>query len=240
MRSELLLKTPADMKPATGDIYPPFAADDNVFQSSYQDDEGNLWFGTLRSGLYRARKQIVRAFSTAEGLIDNNVYPVFENDDGTLLVGTTSGLFNLRDERFAPVESPKSPVTAIGRDFAGRVVFSGSGDLYVREANRSVPFLRGKIPEQKTIHAIHTDRENAFWIGAENGLTRYKDDEAKVFTIGEGLAGNDVKVIIDARDGGIWIGSYGGLSYYKNGRFTEPHRARALRRRGRHALDRNI
>jgi ligand-binding sensor domain-containing protein len=41
-----------------------------------------------------------------------------------------------------------------------------------------------------------------------------------VFTADNGLAGNDVKIIIDAKQGGVWIGTYGGLSLYKDGKLT--------------------
>jgi signal transduction histidine kinase/ligand-binding sensor domain-containing protein len=219
MRSDLLLRARAGAQIQTGDIYPPFLEGESVFQSSYQDAEGNLWFGTLRAGLYRTRKQIVTAFSTAEGLADNNVYPIFESDDGSLLVGTTSGVFNLSNERFTPVDSPSEIISAFGKDPAERIVFSSNGNLFVRDGDRSLPYLRGKVPAQRTIHAIHTDLENALWLGAEDGLMRYEDDVLTKFATENGLAGNDVKVIIEAHGGGIWIGTYGGLSLYKDGTF---------------------
>lgn len=221
MRHERLLHTLDGAPPESGDIYPPYALGESAFYTSYQDDEGNLWFGTPRGGLYRARKQVVTTFSTAEGLTDNNVCPLYEDDDGALLVGTTSGAFNLRNGHFAPVESPhKSAVHAFGRDPAGRIVFSNYGNLYVRAANRSVPFLRGTIPAERAIHAIHSDRDDALWIGAEDGLMRFKDAALTRFTTANGLAGNDVKVIIDAQAGGLWIGTYGGLSRYHDGELT--------------------
>ncbi len=225
LHSELLLKTPADAPPKTGDLYPPYAAtDDDIFLSSYQDGEGNLWFGTQRGGLYRARKQIVTTFSRNEGLTETNVYPIYEDADGTLLVGTTRGLFRFQNGSFAPVESAENfYVQAIGRDPAGRIVVSNNSDLYVREKNRFVPFLKGQIPvsdKSDFIYAIHSDGENRLWIGGTQGLTRFGDGAAKTFTATDGLAGNDVKVIIDARGGGLWIGTYGGLSLFKDGKLT--------------------
>ena len=222
MKNELFLKIP-DTPQETGDIYPPYEGGASAFQSLFQDSEGNLWIGTLRGGLYRARKQTIKTFSTAEGLTDNNVYPIYENDDGSLLVGTTSGVFNLKNGKFVPVESPKFPIQAFGKDPAGRVVFSCFGDLYAREANRSVPFLKGKIPAREgdgTIYAIHTDREKLFWLGSESGLVYFKDNVPTLLTTDDGLAGNDVKVIIDAQTGGLWIGTYGGLSRFQNGKLT--------------------
>ncbi|HJR08083.1 MAG TPA: two-component regulator propeller domain-containing protein [Pyrinomonadaceae bacterium] len=225
LSSELLLKVPAAAPLTTGDIYPPYEmADYNIFLSSYQDSEGNLWFGTQRGGLYRARKQIVTTFSRNEGLTETNVYPIYEDADGTLLVGTTRGLFRFQNGSFAPVESAENfYVQAIGRDPAGRIVVSSYGDLYVREKNRFVPFLKGQIPvsdKSDFIYAIHSDGENRLWIGNTQGLTRFSDGAATTFTATDGLAGNDVKVIIDARGGGLWIGTYGGLSLFKDGKLT--------------------
>ncbi len=224
MESELLLKTPAGLPAEPNDIYPPFAKDERVFDSfhiSYQDAEGNIWFGTERGGLYRARKQTIKTFSRNEGLTDTNVYPIYEEPDGTLLIGTTRGLFRFQNGSFSPVESTENLyVQAIGKDSAGRVLISDYHDLYVRDDNRFVPFLKGRFPDLYLIYAIHTDLENQLWIGGEQGLVLYKDDAATKFTTSDGLAGNDVKVILDARAGGIWIGTYGGLTLYKDGKFT--------------------
>jgi ligand-binding sensor domain-containing protein len=222
MQTELLLKTPPRTPPSSGDIYPPYAAPGgDIFLSSYQDDEGNLWFGTQRGGLYRARKQIIKTFSGNEGLTDTNVYPIYEDADGTLLVGTTRGLFRFQNGRFALVESTKNfYVQAIGKDPAGRIVVSSFSDLFVLDENRFVPFLEGQIlvsDKSDSIFAIHTDRKNRLWIGSAKGLTQFSGGERTVFTTENGLAGNDVKIIIDARDGGIWIGTYGGVSLYKDG-----------------------
>jgi len=49
----------------------------------------------------------------------------------------------------------------------------------------------------------------------EVGLFRYANGTASRFTTRDGLAGDNVRVIIDAAAGrspGLWIGSYGGLS----------------------------
>ena len=224
MHNELLLKTPADAPAEQEDIYPPYLEGERafyMFQTSYQDGEGNFWFGTERGGLYRARKQVVTTFSKNEGLTETNVYPIYEEADGTLLVGTTRGLFTLNNGSFAVVKSTEDfYVQAIGKDVDGRILVSNYNNLYVREANRFVPFLKGQIPASDFIYAIHTDRENQLWIGGDKGLIRYSDGTATRFTTADGLAGDDVKVIIEARSGGLWIGTYGGLSRLDNGQLT--------------------
>ncbi|MEJ7848823.1 MAG: two-component regulator propeller domain-containing protein [Pyrinomonadaceae bacterium] len=80
-----------------------------------------------------------------------------------------------------------------------------------------MPFEREKISTIGYIFAIHADRENALWTGGDGGLRRFKDGVLTSFITADGLAGNDVKVIIEARAGGLWIGTYDGLSHFENG-----------------------
>ncbi|MFN2393897.1 MAG: two-component regulator propeller domain-containing protein, partial [Pyrinomonadaceae bacterium] len=145
-------------------------------------------------------------------------------------IGTTGGLFKYENGTFALIESTKNfLVNAIGEDAAGRILTVNSGALYVQENNQFVPFERGKTPTEGYIYAIHADRENALWIGSNyNGLGRFKDGVLTSFTTADGLAGNDVKVIIEARAGGLWIGTYDGLSHYKDGKFTSWREADGL------------
>ncbi|MBA4182988.1 MAG: hypothetical protein H0X49_03135, partial [Acidobacteria bacterium] len=212
MKKELLLKKAA--------VPPPLEKPEIL--STYRDGEGNLWFGTVRDGLFRARKQIITAYSEADGIADKNVYPIYEDRAGTIWVGTTGGLSKYENGTFTLIESTENfLVNAIGEDALGRILISNFGELYVQEKNQFVPFEHGKIPSVDFIYAIHADRENALWIGGGGGgLRRFKDGVLTSFTTADGLAGNDVKVIIEARAGGLWIGTYDGLTRLQNGQLT--------------------
>ncbi len=226
LRKELLFKKTA--------VPPPF--DKAEISSSYADAEGNLWFGTKRDGLLRARKQIVTAYSEADGIGDKNVYPIYEDRRGTVWIGTTNGLFKRENGTFSFVESTeKFEINAIGEDAAGRLLVSNGGALYIRENNRFVPFDDGKISDQLGIYAIAVDRAGALWFGGD-GLQRFKDGVLERFTVADGLAGNDVKVIIEAHSGGLWIGTYDGLSRFENGRLTSWREADGLPSRTVRAL----
>ncbi len=228
MRRELLFKKAA--------VPPPL--DKAEISSTYTDDEGNLWFGTGRDGLFRARKQIVTAHSEADGIMNKNVYPIYQDRAGTIWLGTTGGLFKRENETFTAVKSAENfQVNAIGEDAAGRILIGNFGALYIQENNQFVPFERGNISDLGFIYAIHTDRENALWVGSNyNGLRRFKDRVQESFTIADGLAGNDVKVIIEARAGGLWVGTYDGLTRLQNGKFTSWREADGLPSRTVRAL----
>ena len=188
------------------------------FVSSYEDNEGNIWLGTTRNGLFRVRKQVITAYSEADGIADKNVYPIYQDRAGTIWIGTTSGLFKYENETFTSVKSAENfQVNAIGEDALGRVLVSSFGDLYVLEGDRFRLFYNNLSGAN---YAIHTDRDGSLWVGGSGGLTRLKDGSTAAYTTNNGLAANDVKVIIDDKNGGLWIGAYGGLTHYQNGQFT--------------------
>ncbi len=90
MQKELLLKKAA--------VPPPL--DKAEFYSTYRDGEGNLWFGTVRDGLFRARKQIITAYSEADGIAVKNIYPIYEDHAGTIWIGATGRLFKYENGTF--------------------------------------------------------------------------------------------------------------------------------------------
>ncbi|HEY9283108.1 MAG TPA: two-component regulator propeller domain-containing protein [Pyrinomonadaceae bacterium] len=227
MQKELLLKK--------ADVPPPLERAE--ISSTYRDGEDNLWFGTMRDGLFRARKQIITAYSEADGITKKNTYPIYEDRAGTIWIGAADGLFKYENGTFALIESTKNfLVNAIGEDAAGRILITDGGTLYVQENTQFVPFERGKNSAISFNFAIHADRENALWIGGNTGLKRFKDGVQESFTTADGLAGNDVKVIIEARAGGLWIGTYDGLTHYKDGKFTSWREADGLPSRTVRAL----
>src|SRR2546426_197 len=50
----------------------------------YADNEGNYWFSTYNSGLFRARRQAVTPYGKAQGLNFSEIYPLYESRDGSL------------------------------------------------------------------------------------------------------------------------------------------------------------
>jgi ligand-binding sensor domain-containing protein len=77
--------------------------------------------------------------------------------------------------------------------------------------------VKGLTGPDSAVRAIHTDSRGALWLGSTEGLFRYELGRWTVLTRKDGLATEDIRVVIDARGGGIWAGGYGGLSRLRNG-----------------------
>lgn len=55
-------------------------------------DEGDLWVGTRKSGVYTLHDNVWTHYGVADGLADNTVKAVFQRKDGTVLAATNQGV----------------------------------------------------------------------------------------------------------------------------------------------------
>ena len=199
------------------------------FRAFHEDGEANLWLGTEGQGLYRIRKQGVTAYSRQHGLVDRNVYPILEDGAGAIWIGAwTSGLSRFKDGRFTsytPDDGLASGlVTALAEDKDGRLWvaahYERNGGLRILQNGRFTTLSDDILPSYVRVAAIHHDPAGPVWLGTTHGLVRYADRMSTFYTVKDGLAGDDVRVIVAGQAGSLWIGSSGGLTQFKEGTFT--------------------
>jgi signal transduction histidine kinase/streptogramin lyase len=189
-----------------------------------EDREGNVWIGTEGSGLYQLQEQSIHIYSKAQGLIDQDIYPVYQDRSGAIWLGAwSSGLSRFSDGQFTNYTVaqglPGRLVSALAGDRDGNLWIGTHGGLVIfRDGQFHMPFV--SMPERAVAQAILQDRDGAMWIGTTNGLVAYRDGPSRSLTTQDGLAANDVKVIIESASGDLWVGGNGGLTRIHNGRFT--------------------
>jgi ligand-binding sensor domain-containing protein/signal transduction histidine kinase len=74
----------------------------------YLDADGTLWIGTADAGLSRFRNGRVVNFGTREGLPDNSVVQILEDEFGRLWLGTAGGIACINKMQLEEVASGKS------------------------------------------------------------------------------------------------------------------------------------
>src|SRR5207302_9151572 len=72
------------------------------FVRLFEDREGNLWITTEAQGLTRYRDEVFTTYTTQDGLFDNRVLNVSENDAGTVLLQFSERHMQWQNERFMP------------------------------------------------------------------------------------------------------------------------------------------
>src|SRR5262249_41160316 len=61
----------------------------------FRDSEGSLWVGTLGDGLKLINKDRVVSFSVLDGLFDDVIYGIAEDDEGRLCMACSKGIFSV-------------------------------------------------------------------------------------------------------------------------------------------------
>lgn len=179
--------------------------------SCYEDRKGNLWFGTVRGGLYRYNDKVFKLFTTKNGLADNFVSCFAEDEKGNLWFGTDQGVscyngdtitnFTMKDGL------PSNRVNSIIVDRQGQLWFScgasrfraDDGGIAIYNGKFFEPFIcNGKAPFANP-GDLFEDKEGNVWIGGIDGLSRY---DGKSVT---GLANYLCYYITEDSGGTVWL-----------------------------------
>ena len=165
-----------------GDTLEYFSVDEGfggvAVRGIVEDRESNLWFGT-ENGLTRYDGESFVNFTRNDGLVGNNVWSLLVDRQGTLWVGTLDGVSRFDGTRFSSFELPDSaPDPARG------------------------------VSTAKAVHSIMEDSKGKIWFGTSGGAQVYSDGSLTNLSTKDGLCGDSVNAILEARDGNIWFATH--------------------------------
>ena len=143
------------------------------------DRDDNLWVGTDAKGLFRIHGDSVEHYGHTDGLSGDSVWTFFEDREGIVWAGTTSGIDGFRDPRVTTF----SAVQGLGKDLAAGILASRDGTVWVansgsldRIKNGTVSSIRRSdgLPGDQ-VAAMFEDRSGNIWVGVDDGLYLFKD-----------------------------------------------------------------
>ncbi len=80
----------------------------------YEDKEGTLWIGTYEGGLSRLEDGALTTYTPREGLFDDKIYQILEDEQGNLWMGCNKGIFKVsKAELDAVAHGERDTVTPI-------------------------------------------------------------------------------------------------------------------------------
>lgn len=162
-----------------------------LLTSILNDAQGNFWAGTEKSGVARiaidgSTKPGFTTFSFTAGLTDDNVLSLFEDREGSIWIGTASGLDRLRDTKLTTITTRKSLLTnseksAIAARDGTVVVFSDNGGLSNIRNGIATPFKHNRQLPSAYGATIFESMDGSLWVGAYGGLSRIQGEKVTVY-----------------------------------------------------------
>ena len=187
------------------------------------DFQGNMWVGTRTHGLCRVTGSKFSCWTTKDGLADDFVRSLYEDDEHNLWVGLSSGglarwriatLIPLRGE---PRELREAQPAAILQDHHGYLWIGtwGNGLFRLKDGR----FQREPLTENSSaIRTMEEDAAGNVWIGTWfNGLLRYNNAGFEHILLGRETLTDAISALLSDRSGGFWVGTYTGLLHYADG-----------------------
>lgn len=193
------------------------------------DDE--LWIGTFHHGLDIMdinTGEIIRHYTAADepGSIRSNfIYCVYQTRDGTILVGTSEGLYRYNKEKdnfsVLPESTEMYPYTTVVMEDHKGVIWGGTfkeGIYYFDPKTRKIGFYRSDPADPKSLSnnsvtSIYEDSQKNIWVATENGLNMLVSDSRtfKRYTTENGLPSNVIYDILEDEQKILWISTSKGL-----------------------------
>jgi signal transduction histidine kinase/ligand-binding sensor domain-containing protein len=175
-----------------------------------EDRAGNIWVGgstVLMLHGTECREYRLEGYGSS-----SRVKSILETEDGTVWLGSVSGLQRLtlaarESGRFERVPNISSTVRALLEDPSGTLWIGSIGDGLMRYANGS--FTRVTAPDNppsSTVLGLFIDNEQNIWAGMQTGLLRLSRAAINTFPLPD-TANADFGTVYADPDGSLWIAS---------------------------------
>lgn len=192
----------------------------NSVLSTFEDNNGNLWFGTAYHGLnqYLVKEDRLVRYDNAN-LSDLTIYDINQDGAGYLWLATREGAI-----RLDPVTGDLATYTEehglggqviyrIFRDRDDRLWFSAlGGDLALYNGKFFDPIEGMDTLNQSFIMSLAEDAEGNIWLGSyDGGVFRFDGESFSSITTEDGLSSNTVNSLVFDQTGKLWMGTGKGI-----------------------------
>jgi len=170
-----------------------------------EDHLGCLWVGGSR--LLRLCSRSVREFHLQGGGSLNRVKSILETPDGTVWVGTVSGLNRLRPgaRRFERVPGITQTVRVLRQTSDGSLWVGtiGQGMLRFNDGKITSITAPDSLPSNTVLNVFEDDEKN-IWIGTQAGMLRLTRTPVRIVPLPQS-ADSDFGTLYEDRDGTLWV-----------------------------------
>lgn len=192
---------------------PPIAIPTERLKNLFTDSKGRVWVSTY-GGLVILDGKNSRHYTISNGFVDNFIRVAFEDDEGTIWVGTkNAGLIlfdsSLDEWKQISIDDGLSSnyILSIEQNEANELIvgtISGLNIIRDRKVMRTITVDDG-LPSNFMFSTLSTS--NFIWIASNDGLTGYKDGKVVNFNTENGMPSNIVYEVLLDDQGTLWMPS---------------------------------
>jgi len=171
----------------------------------YEDRQGQIWVGGSR--LLRISGESTTEFGLSGEAGQRRVKSITETDEGTIWVGTVSGLQRLagNDHSFHSVPEVRGTVRVLRQTSDGTLWIGtiGRGLLTYRQGRFSRIAAPDPLPSN-TVLNLYEDIERNIWIGTQGGMVRLIKTPVRTVPLPNG-SDSDAETIYQDTNGDLWV-----------------------------------
>jgi signal transduction histidine kinase/ligand-binding sensor domain-containing protein len=176
----------------------------------FETSDGSIWFGTRGTGAYRLSNDQLIHFSFIDGLISDVVTSFAEQKDGTLWIGTATGLSRWDGKEFHNFDTsdglPSAIVSDLFADKDGSLWIATPDGLSRMRDEVFVNYYERHGLAHEMVTSVIRGPRGFLWVGTHNGLSRFDDHSLVGFEKGDGLLQDSTVLVLADREGRVWAG----------------------------------
>ncbi|MBI2722597.1 MAG: hypothetical protein HYX39_10525 [Bacteroidetes bacterium] len=186
---------------------------------------GLIVIGTDKGlSFYNRQTKKITSYFIENGLIDENISTLLNQNDDYLWIGSHTGLLRFDGDQFSyyniGYDNNSNIIRSLIKDREDNLWVGTHSGLYKYRDNSFSTFDKINGPGNAFIFQIFRDTKNDLWMCSENnGIYKYSQGYFKHYGIQEGLGTNVCKTGLQDKEGRLLFGTKNGLMQLKNERF---------------------
>lgn len=192
---------------------------------SMEEVQGKSWFGTYQGGIFIKGDEEFQQLTTADGLINNSVWDIYEDTSGNIWVGTEEGVTVISDQDTTnyTIDDGLSGnrIYRIIEDDSGTIWIATNNGITRRHDERFESITEIKDVELNYIFDIKEASNGNIWIGTETkGVFVFDGESYTHFTRENGLSSNYTYYLFEDHNQTMWVATNeNGVNLYNGDAF---------------------
>ena len=193
--------------------HPENSLSDNQVNSIGEDNNGNIYFGTVE-GLSVFDGKNFHRYLIKDGLKDTYFFVIHKDKNGVMWFGTKGGLCYLKDEKFINIDVVNSiktdrtysPIYSICENINGDLWLGTNSGVIKYDHKTAVHYNKSKGFTDRRVLTVNKDNEGYLWFGTDEGAFYFNNNKFELINQNNGLAANKVYLML-IKSNYIWVGT---------------------------------